>query len=113
MPHAHCVLYDRTLILVSMCGNILTSIAYFAIPFLLGKGTLILWNLLHRTERGLFIHAAAFIALCGTTHVLATWNWYHSNYWVEACVGIATGIVSITFAFRLRRFLQRRFYRPV
>jgi hypothetical protein len=108
-PHAHCVLNDGPLIMMDCAGNILVAISYFAIPFLLGKGTLRLWNLLCRSERELFIHASVFIALCGSTHVMQVWNWWHTNYWLESLIVLATGVVSVTFAFRLRRFLRNRF----
>lgn len=112
MPHAHCVLYDLRLILLSLVGNILTATAYFLIPFFLGMGTWRLRSLLHKSEQGLFFHGAVFIGFCGSTHVMEAWNWFHHNYWIEAIIVLATGLISVSFVFRLRRFIKRRFEHP-
>ena len=110
MPHAHCVMNDWRLIFSSIIGNVLTAVSYFGIPFLLLTGTLRLWQIFTVKERRLFIHASVFIGLCGCTHLMEAWNWYHSNYLVESSLVFLTGIVSVTFYFRLRRFIIHRFH---
>jgi len=110
-PHSHCVLDDGFIIALDSCGNILTALAYYITPLILGTGVIKLWKLLRWSERLLFIHGAAFIATCGFTHILKAWNWWHANYMLEAIACIVNGVVSITFSAGLAVYFIKRLYR--
>lgn len=109
LPHSHCVFNDAALILTDVAGNAMTASAYFLIPILLAKTVQKLWGFLEHEERLIFIDAGLFIFLCGSTHVLKVWNWWHSAYWVEAGADLLTGLISLKFARRLYRYMRKKF----
>jgi signal transduction histidine kinase len=44
---------------------------------------------------------------CGTTHLLAVWNVWHANYWLEASIKAVTAIASLTTAVLLWPLVPR------
>lgn len=107
MSHNHCVLNDPVVIAMHVFGDLATALAYTIIP--LG----IVWTswkyrLTHTRElRAVLLHGAAFIVACGATHVLEAWNWWNTDYMLAGWVKIFCGIVSITFAWKLWRYLEK------
>lgn len=95
MPHGHCLLWRPDLLILHVGGDIATVIAYFAIPIALIS--------LVKARKDLefdsvFIMFAAFIFLCGITHLISTINIWHGYYYIEGLAKTLTGIVSLATA---------------
>lgn len=110
MPHGHCYLWRPDILWLHVGSDGLIALSYFSIPLLLGhvvrrrRAVLPYWWVL-----ALF---AAFIFLCGSTHLLSIWTVWHPDYPVEGVVKLTTGIVSaataVTLAWILPKALQLR-----
>ncbi len=98
MPHGHCYLWRYDLMFLHLVGDVLTFVSYFVIPigliYFVKKREDLMFN-------WIFMMFAAFILLCGITHVFGVINIWHGYYFLEGLVKIATGIVSITTAIML------------
>jgi signal transduction histidine kinase len=95
LPHGYCFTWDPALLWSLVVGDGLIALAYFSIP-------VALLTLLRKRRdigqsgvAGLF---AAFIFLCGITHLLSIWTIWVPDYWVEAAVKLVTGVVSVATA---------------
>ena len=92
VPHGHCYLWKPGLVNLHFSSDILIALAYYSIPI-----TLIYFV---RQRRDLpyprvFWLFSAFIIACGTTHLLAVWTIWHSDYWLSGAVKAVTAIVSV------------------
>ncbi len=92
MPHGHCLKWQGDLLFMHFFGDVLTVIAYFLIPlaliYLVRKRNDLAFN-------WIFMMAAAFIFLCGITHLMALINIWHGYYYLSGTAKLATGIISI------------------
>lgn len=108
-PHAVCWLWRWDIILTHFIGDILTALAYYAIPLTLYYLTrkyffdrrlkLILWMY------------AIFIFLCGTTHifdVVMIWYINETILILDGIFRVATGIFSV-FSAVITFYVTRRF----
>lgn len=91
MPHGHCYLWSKDVLLLHVVSDVLIFISYFTIPlalvYLIKKRNDIPFNLV-------FWMFAGFILLCGTSHlmdVITTWKPY---YRLEGTIKLLTAIVS-------------------
>lgn len=95
MPHGHCLLWRHDLLFLHVGGDILTAAAYLIIPaalfYLVRRRSDLAFN-------RVFILFAAFILLCGLTHMVSILNVWHGFYYIEGFLKLATGMVSITTA---------------
>lgn len=95
MPHGMCYLWRPDMIALHVMSDALIAIAYFTIPVFLytfarkKAGTGHIW-VLH-----LF---AAFILLCGVTHVAGIWVLWNPDYGLQGIIKLATALVSVTAA---------------
>ncbi len=95
IPHGHCYLWQTGLVSLHLISDATIAIAYFSIP-------LTLLYLVHK--RGdipfdwIFFCFAAFIVLCGTTHLMGIWTLWYPNYWVSGLIKAFTAIVSVATA---------------
>lgn len=105
MPHSHCVFGDLKIISLDVIGNLLTALAYMIIPVMLIVVVADIWDVLPSRVRVLLLHAGGFIFLCGATHVWKTWNWWHAEYFADACTTFFCGLVSISFALNLGKWM--------
>lgn len=91
MPHGFCLSWSPQLVGLFLLGNILIALAYYSIPAAL-------WTLVRKRRdlafNWIFQLFAAFIFLCGTTHILKLWTIWHPDYWAEGVVDLLTGLVS-------------------
>lgn len=98
MPHGHCLLWRYDLMFLHLVGDVLTSVSYFLIPiglvYLVKKRDDLMFN-------WIFMLFAAFILLCGFTHVFGVINIWQGYYFIEGIAKLATGIVSLTTAIML------------
>jgi len=102
MPHGMCLQWNPALLSLFVVGNLLVALAYFSIPVALGLLVQQRKDLSFKWMYGLF---GGFIVACGLSHVLKIWTIWHANYWVEAGVDLATGIISVITAILLWRLL--------
>ena len=91
VPHAVCWQWDPTLIGLELAGNLAIAGAYFAIPWALLK------TRAEIPRRGwpVVLIFAAFIFLCGVTHVLDAVLIWRSWYVVDVVTRLLTASVSL------------------
>jgi two-component sensor histidine kinase len=95
MPHGYCLFWNPWLIGLHVFSDLLIALSYFAIP-----GALILFlrrrpDLRYRRLVALF---AAFILLCGMTHLGSLATLWLPAYTAEGALKLMTGVVSATTA---------------
>lgn len=98
MPHAHCYLFDRGLMLLHGCSDFFIGLSYVSI-----SGTLT--YLVFRVRRELPFHwmmlaFALFIVACGATHFMELWTLQapHPRYWMAGWIKLLTAIASLVTA---------------
>jgi PAS domain S-box-containing protein len=95
MPHGHCYLWRPDILWLNVGSDALIALAYFSIP-------LALTSLVRRRRDlsfgWLFWMFAAFIFLCGSTHLVSIWTVWHGAYGIEGMVKLATAGVSVATA---------------
>jgi signal transduction histidine kinase/CheY-like chemotaxis protein len=93
MPHGHCFLWQPGTLWLNVASDGLIAAAYYAIP-------VALYYLVRerRTEipyPGILMMFAAFILLCGSTHLMEIWTVWNPDYRLAGALKALTGIVSI------------------
>ena len=95
MPHGSCFLWQPAILWLHVLSDVLIGMAYFSIPFAL------FYFAYKRNEivfRWVFVVCGVFILLCGITHLLNIWSFWHADYWLEGFVKLATALISIVTA---------------
>ncbi len=95
MPHGHCLFWKTEMIRLYVIADSLTVIAYYSIPIA------IIYFVSKRKDivfKWVFVLFAAFIILCGTTHLMFIWTLWNPMYRLEAVIKLLTGIVSVITA---------------
>ena len=95
MPHGHCLLWRPDLLFLHVAGDMLTVLAYSLIPLAL------IYLVLKRNDLAfnwIFVMFAAFIFLCGVTHLISLINVWHGYYYLAGILKLATGVVSVATA---------------
>ncbi|HEY9683623.1 MAG TPA: response regulator [Oculatellaceae cyanobacterium] len=91
MPHGFCLSWNPQLLSLFIVGNGLVAVSYYSIPAAL-------WTFIRKRSdlafNWMFRLFAAFIFLCGTTHVMKLWSIWYPVYWAEGVVDLVTGVVS-------------------
>ncbi len=103
MPHGHCYLWQPGTMWLNVGSDGLIAAAYFVIP-------LSLYDFVRRRAsdipfRGIFLMFAAFILLCGSTHVMEIWTVWNADYRLSGALKLLTGIVSIVTTLALFRIM--------
>ncbi len=103
MPHGHCYLWQPGTMWLNVGSDALIAAAYFVIPFSL-------YDFVRRRTadipfRGIFLMFAAFILLCGSTHVMEIWTVWNPDYRFGGALKLLTGIVSIATTLALFRIM--------
>lgn len=92
MPHGMCFLWQPGIMALHILSDIGIAIAYFGIPF-------VLWYFVRRRTdvpfQRVFLLFAAFILLCGATHLFNVWVLWVPAYYTEGVLKAATAVVSI------------------
>lgn len=96
LPHGYCFTWRPTLLWSLVAGDALIALAYFSIP-------LALMTLVRRrgdlgSATPMLVLFSIFIFLCGTTHLMDIWTIWLPNYWAEAVIKVAAGVVSVVTA---------------
>ena len=99
MPHGMCYLWQPGTLWLNVASDGLIAAAYYAIP-------ISLYYLVHERRkeipfRGIILMFAAFIVLCGTTHLMEIWTVWHPDYRLAGALKGITGIVSVATMFAL------------
>ena len=109
MPHGHCLMWRTDLLFLHLAGDIATVIAYFAIPIAL----VILVRNRHDTAfNRTFLLFAAFILLCGITHLFAIINIWCGYYFLHGLAKFFTGLISVITAIIVWRLLPIAVHLP-
>lgn len=95
MPHGHCYLWKPEILWLHVISDLIVAIAYYSIPL-----TLIILMIKRKTFPlkwliGLF---AAFILLCGTTHIVSIITQWTPIYRFQGILKLITALVSIATA---------------
>jgi len=103
LPHAYCLVENPNLIRLHIASDGITATAYYSIPAALA------YFAYQRREdipfSWIFMLFAAFILLCGTTHLFGIWTLYVPDYYSQGILKAATGIASIGTAIVVWRLL--------
>jgi chemotaxis family two-component system sensor kinase Cph1 len=98
MPHGFCYQWRPDILWMHVVSDAVVALAYFSIPVTL------IYFLRHRRDipfRWLIGLFAAFIILCGLTHVFGIWTVWQPVYGLEGVVKALTALVSIFTALAL------------
>ncbi len=97
MPHGHCYLWRPDVLWLHVGSDALIAGSYYAIPIALAYFV----RRRHAVLPYWWVPAlfAAFIFLCGTTHLMNIWTVWNPDYRVDGLIKLATGIVSASTAF--------------
>lgn len=104
MPHGVCFLLRPDLILLHVTADVLIALAYFSIPITLVYFAMKKDQIPFKSVLGLF---AAFITLCGLTHVFGMVTIWYPVYYLEGVVKILTAMVSVATAIILIPLVPR------
>jgi signal transduction histidine kinase/CheY-like chemotaxis protein len=105
MPHGMCYLWQPGTLWLNVASDALIAAAYYAIPFAL-------YYLVHERRKeipypGIILMFAAFIVLCGTTHLMEIWTVWHPEYRLAGALKGVTGIVSVATTFALFKLMPQ------
>ena len=95
MPHGMCFQWQPEILWMHVISDLVVAIAYFSIPFALG---FVLYRRRQFPFKWLVALFAAFILLCGTTHVTGIVVLWDPMYRLQGLIKLATAAVSIATA---------------
>ena len=105
MPHGHCFLWQPATLWLNVGSDALIAASYFAIP-----GALY-YFVRHRKAEIAYVWVplmfAAFILLCGTTHVMEIVTVWNPQYRLAGAFKLLTGIVSFATVIMLVRIMPK------
>lgn len=104
MPHGTCYLWQTNILLLHTVSDSMIAAAYFIIPLVLIKVVRKRKNLRFNSIFWMF---AAFILLCGVTHLFNIITVWRPLYGFEGVVKLATGITSLATMVVLVRMVPR------
>lgn len=104
LPHGHCYLWSPEILWLHVISDLIIAITYFSIPLALA---IVLFRRKHMAFKWLVGLFAAFIVLCGTTHILGIVTQWTPIYRFEGIVKLLTAGVSIATAVVLFPMLPR------
>lgn len=109
VPHGYCLLWRPDLVALHAVSDLMIALAYFSIPvglFFLARARP---DLEHKR---IFLLFAAFILLCGMTHVVGLITLWAPIYGLHGLIKATTAIVSLIAAYSLWPILPRIFNIP-
>ncbi|PTE20449.1 hypothetical protein C5F48_17455 [Cereibacter changlensis JA139] len=104
MPHGYCLFWDPWLVVLYAGSDLLIFLAYAAIPFALMQVLRRRPDIRYRKLVALF---AAFILLCGLTHLVSIVTLWVGVYALHGYLKLATALVSCATAVVLFRLVPR------
>lgn len=109
VPRRSCMFYEPGVIWLHFISDFLIAISYFSIPIAL------VYFIRHRRDLAftwIFWMFAAFILLCGTTHLIGMWDLWQPLYKIDGIVKFVTGVVSVFTAISLWPLIPRALALP-
>ncbi|MDP9088232.1 MAG: PAS domain S-box protein [Pseudomonadota bacterium] len=103
MPHGMCYLWQPSTLWLNVVSDGLIAASYYAIPLALLY--LVRGRRAELPYRGILLMFAAFILLCGTTHLMEMWTVWHPDYRLAGSLKALTGIVSVATTLALFRII--------
>ena len=97
-PHGYCLLWRPELIWTHVFSDLAIGLSYISIAIGL---TLFVRRRTDVAFGWIFWAFAAFILLCGATHLFSIWTLWHPDYGIEALIKLATAIASAMTAVAL------------
>jgi signal transduction histidine kinase len=110
MPHGSCYLWQTNILLLHTISDGLIAVSYFVIPVLL---VIFVRKRKRLSFSVMFWMFAAFILLCGTTHVLNIVTIWDPVYRFEGLVKLVTGIASVLTAIGLLKLIPQMLTVPL
>jgi len=104
MPHGMCFRWQPEILWMHVVSDLIVALAYFSIPLALG---IILCRRKTFPFKWLVVLFAAFILLCGSSHVLGIIVLWDPIYRMQGLIKLATAAVSIATAVVLFPMLPR------
>lgn len=95
MPHGMCFQWQPEILWMHVISDLVVAIAYFSIPLVL---VFVLYRRRQFPFKWLVVLFAAFILLCGTTHVTGIIVLWDPMYRLQGLIKLATAAVSIATA---------------
>jgi signal transduction histidine kinase/ActR/RegA family two-component response regulator len=105
MPHGHCYLWQPQTLWLNVGSDAMIASAYYAIP--VGLFYLVRERRAEIPYPWILMMFAAFIFLCGTTHLLEIWTVWHPEYRIQGAVKLLTGLVSIATMYALFKLIPQ------
>lgn len=110
MPHGHCYLWRPDTLWLNVGSDVLTSLAYFTIPFLIVY-------FVHKRKRNLpsnwiSLMFAAFIVTCGVSHVMSIVTVWIPLYNLEGLSKLLTAILAIATAIAMWKLMPQMIQVP-
>lgn len=105
MPHGMCYLWQPGTLWLNVASDGVIAAAYYAIPFALYY--LVRGRRSELPYPSILLMFAAFIFLCGTTHLMEIWTVWHPDYRVAGLLKALTGIVSVITTLALFRIIPQ------
>jgi signal transduction histidine kinase/ActR/RegA family two-component response regulator len=102
VPRRQCMYNDTSVVWLHVVSDTLIATAYFSIPIAL------LYFLRRRRDlqfSWIFAMFAAFILLCGTTHIFGVWAIWQPLYKIDGLVKLVTAIASMATAIYLWKLI--------
>src|SRR5215471_7582870 len=90
-PHGFCLAWDPPLLWLTVIGHLATAFAYFAIPLMM----LAAIRMIRAVPGWLLAMFAAFIFLCGLSHIFEVLVLWVPQYWGLAIAVFMTAVVSL------------------
>jgi two-component sensor histidine kinase len=103
-PHGFCLLWEPGLLWLHAGSDALTALAYLSIPVALLAFLRRRRDVSFGWMGGLF---AAFILLCGATHIMGLVTLWSPLYWLQGAIKLATALVSVATAILLWPLIPR------
>lgn len=109
MPHGHCYFWTPSVLWLHVGSDVAIALAYYSIPLAL----VYFVQKRHQLQfDGIVMMFAAFIFLCGTTHVMDVWTVWHGTYRLQGVIKVLTAVVSLCTAVVLWRLIPRALLIP-
>ena len=104
MPHGYCFLWRPDVLWLHVTSDALIGISYYCIPLVLAY---FIRNRADLPFPYVFWLFAAFILLCGSSHLMGILVIWHPDYYAEGWVKAATAAVSVATLGALVRYVPR------
>jgi signal transduction histidine kinase/CheY-like chemotaxis protein len=105
LPHGHCYLWQPATLWLNVSSDGLIAAAYYTIP--VGLFHIVRERRTAIPYPWILLMFAAFIFLCGTTHLIEIWTVWNPDYRMQGAVKLMTGLVSIATMFALFKLIPQ------